>query len=136
LQTLHDLLAGLGLKSRGATVFFSSHILPDVEAICDRVAILNRGRLQKVGALDEILKVHIEGHELILRGWSEEMLEGLRKHCDEVRIIGDRLRLRVGEAHPMEPLFSYIFAHRLELISFNPIRPSLEEYFQSAVSSR
>ena len=59
------------LKARGVTVFFSSHILPDVEAICDRVAILNKGRLQEQGALEEILKVRIEGHEVILSGWTE-----------------------------------------------------------------
>ena len=63
------------LKARGVTVFFSSHILPDVEAICDRVAILNKGKLQEQGALEEILKVRIEGHEVILSGWTEATLE-------------------------------------------------------------
>lgn len=44
----------LELKSRGKTIFFSSHILSDVAEICDRVAIINRGRLLKIGSLSEI----------------------------------------------------------------------------------
>jgi ABC-2 type transport system ATP-binding protein len=122
------------LKARGVTVFFSSHILPDVEAICDRVAILNKGRLQEVGALEDILKVRIEGHEVILAGWTAETMDAVRKWCDEARPMGDRLHLQVDNER-MEALLSYAFEHRLELISVNPIRPSLEEYFQSAVGS-
>ena len=124
------------LKASGVTVFFSSHILPDVEAICDRVAILNKGKLQEQGALAEILKVKIEGHEVILSGWTDQTLNDIRNWCDEVRQMGDRLHLRVGDRERMDGLLSYVFANKLDLISLNPIRPSLEEYFQSAVGSR
>jgi ABC-2 type transport system ATP-binding protein len=117
------------LKSRGVTVFFSSHILPDVEAICDRVAILNKGKLLESGALDEILKVKIEGHEVILAGWTAEALAAIEKLCVEVRPMGERLHLRVNDPAQMESLLSLVFAHKLELISVNPVRPSLEEYF-------
>lgn len=122
------------LKARGATVFFSSHILPDVEAICDRVAILNKGKLQQSGALDEILKVKIQGHEVILAGWDAEALSAIEKMCDEVMPMGERLRLRVNNQQQLESLLSLVFAHKLELISVNPIRPSLEEYFFQEVS--
>jgi ABC-2 type transport system ATP-binding protein len=125
------------LKAQGVTVFFSSHILPDVEAICDRVAILNKGKLQQVGALEEILKVGIEGHEVILSGRSAtQALNELEKTCDEVRLMGDRLRLKLSSRAQMESLFSLILAHKLELISINPVRPSLEEYFQSLIGSQ
>jgi ABC-2 type transport system ATP-binding protein len=123
------------LKSRGVTVFFSSHILPDVEAICDRVAILNRGRLQEQGALEEILKVRIEGHEVILSGWTEGHMGDIRKFADDVRPMGDRLQLRVSDPQKMESLLSFAFSNKLELISLNPIRQSLEDYFQSLVGS-
>jgi ABC-2 type transport system ATP-binding protein len=121
------------LKTRGVTVFFSSHILPDVEAICDRVAILNKGKLQETGALEDILKVRIEGHEVILAGWREEILDALRPWCDEVRCMGDRLHLRVASKQKMEGLLAFVFEQKLELISMNPIRPSLEEHFQQVV---
>jgi ABC-2 type transport system ATP-binding protein len=124
------------LKARGVTVFFSSHILPDVEALCDRVAILNKGRLQEQGALEEILKVRIEGHDVILSGWTEEHMSDIRKFSDEVRPMGDRLHLRVSNPEKMQGLLSFVFSSKLELISLNPIRPSLEEYFQSLIGSR
>ncbi len=121
------------LKSKGVTVFFSSHILPDVEAICDRVAILNKGKLQEVGALEEILKVRIQGHEVIVAGWTDEALKVLREKSDEVRSMGDRLHLRVRDQQQMEGLLSFVAANKLELISVNPIRPSLEEHFQTVI---
>jgi ABC-2 type transport system ATP-binding protein len=123
------------LKARGVTVFFSSHILPDVEAICDRVAILNKGKLQEVGTLDEILKAGIKGHEVILSGWTAEMLDAIHAWCDELRSMGDRLHLRVREKQQLEALLSFIIDKKLEIISISPIRPSLEEYFQSAITS-
>ena len=121
------------LKARGVTVFFSSHILPDVEAICDRVAILNNGKLQEVGALEDILKVRIEGHEAILANWTAETLDSIRQWRLEMRCMGDRLHLRVGNRKQLEDLLGFVFAHKLELISINPIRPSLEEHFQQIV---
>ena len=124
------------LKARGVTVFFSSHILPDVEAICDRVAILNKGRLQEQGALEEILKVRIEGHEVILSGWNAAILDEIRNWCDEMMPMGERLQVRVSNQEKMEGLLSFAFSKKLELISINPIRQSLEEYFQSLVGSR
>ncbi len=124
------------LKTRGVTVFFSSHILPDVEAICDRVAILNRGRLQEQGALEEILKVRIEGHVVILSGWAGEHLGSMGKFADEVRPMGDRLHLRVSDGKKLEGLLAFVFSNKLDLISLNPIRPSLEEHFQSLVAGR
>ncbi len=132
----------VSLKTRGVTVFFSSHILPDVEALCDRVAILNKGKLREIGALDEILKVRIEGHEVILAGWTDDTLEALKQSADEVRSMGDRLHLRISDPARMEKLIAFAFKNNLELISINPIRPSLEEYFfeevgqQAAVGSQ
>jgi len=117
------------LKGRGVTVFFSSHILPDVEALCDRVAIMNRGKLREEGALEEILKVKIEGHEVILAHVSAEDAAALKDLCDEVTPIGDRFHLRAGTSRQVEAVLSYSISRGAELISVNPIRPSLEEYF-------
>ncbi|HEY9723051.1 MAG TPA: hypothetical protein V6D47_13660, partial [Oscillatoriaceae cyanobacterium] len=44
------------LKARGKTLFFNSHVMTDVQQICDRIAILHKGRLIAIGTLDELLK--------------------------------------------------------------------------------
>jgi ABC-2 type transport system ATP-binding protein len=122
------------LRAQGVTVFFSSHILPDVEALCDRVAILNKGRLQAVGALHEILRVKIEGHEIILAGVTPEILDALAGACDEIRSMGDRVHVRAGDSAQLAAVVSRALGSGAELISVNPVRASLEEYFYAEVS--
>jgi len=119
----------MSLKGKGVTVFFSSHILPDVEALCDRVAILNRGRLQQVGALHDILQVKIEAHEIVLSGMRPDGLEGLKPLCDEVIPLGERLQVRAGSQKQVEGIISYALARGAGLVSVNPVRPSLEDHF-------
>lgn len=124
----------LGLKSRGITVFFSSHILPDVEALCDRVAILNRGRLQQAGALHDILKVRIEAHEIVLAGITGETSSGLKPLCEEMTPMGERVQVRAANPRQVEAIVSYALAHGMGLVSVNPVRPSLEDHFFTEVT--
>ena len=88
-----------------------------------------------MGALEEILKVRIEGHELILAGWSDKTLKTIRQSCEEVKTMGDRLRIRVSNPEQMEAVLKSVFEQKMELISMNPIRPSLEEYFFQEIKS-
>ena len=67
------------LRDEGRTVFFSTHILPDVEAICDRVALLSKGRLTDVGRLDDLLSNRVRAVEVTVSGLSLEQVERLRK---------------------------------------------------------
>jgi ABC-2 type transport system ATP-binding protein len=124
----------LALKQNGTTVFFSSHILPDVEALCDRVAIMNGGNLQQVGALHEILKMKIEAHEIVLAG-IRAVDAGLRPICEEIIPMGDRLQLRANSQQQVESILSYALAQGASLVSVNPVRPSLEDYFFSQVAT-
>jgi ABC-2 type transport system ATP-binding protein len=124
----------MSLKEKGATVFFSSHILPDVEAMCDRVAIMNRGRLQQVGALHEILKVEIEAHEIVLAGLSAADYQGLRSACEEITPMGERVQLRVKSQRQVETVISHALGRGASLVSVNPVRPSLEDYFFTKVT--
>ncbi len=122
------------LKARGVTVFFSSHILPDVEALCDRVAIINRGHMQAVGALHEIIKVKIQGHEIILAGVSPGATAELEKVSDQMATLGERLYLKAANPPQVTAILSCAMAQGAELISVNPIRPSLEDYFFGEVA--
>jgi ABC-2 type transport system ATP-binding protein len=63
-RDVRDLI--LGLRQRGCTVFFSSHILSDAEALCDRVAIVAQGKLAAAGRLDELLAFELQGWELVI----------------------------------------------------------------------
>ena len=65
-KEVRDLI--LELKRRGKTVFFSTHILPDVEALCDRVGVIVGGRLRDVGKLDALLSARVTGVEATFAG--------------------------------------------------------------------
>src|ERR687890_447096 len=65
----------LSLRDRGCTVFFSSHVLSDAEALCNRVAVLARGRLVANGRISDLQAFDIRGWELIVSGLAPETLE-------------------------------------------------------------
>ena len=69
----------LRLRERGCTVFFSSHVLADAEALCSRVAIVARGRLVASGALSDILAFKVHGWELVVSHLTPAALECARK---------------------------------------------------------
>ncbi len=65
-REVRDLI--LELKRRGKTVFFSTHILPDVEALCDRVGVIIGGKLRDIGKLDALLSARVTGVEATFAG--------------------------------------------------------------------
>ena len=62
-------------KAKGKTVFFSSHILPDAEAVCDRIGIIINGRIMEVGELNKLLKRGIKTDEISLEEWFFERIK-------------------------------------------------------------
>jgi ABC-2 type transport system ATP-binding protein len=68
-KEIRDLI--LDLKARGKTVFFSTHIVPDVEMICDRVGIIVAGQLIRVGPLEDLLGSEVECIEIVASGLDE-----------------------------------------------------------------
>src|SRR3989442_13854231 len=83
----------LDQKAAGKTVLFSTHILPDAETLCDRVAVLRGGRLLDVGPLSQILKLDVSHMEVLVAGLDPTLLEdpGLRVR----QALGERWRLEV-----------------------------------------
>jgi len=119
----------LDLKRQGRTVLFSTHILPDAEALCDRVALLRAGRLLRVGRLGEILGQEISHFEVLLSGGSSTPLDdlpGIRGR----QSLGERWRLDVDEA-ALTPVLHAATATGARILSVLPVRQSLEELFFS-----
>jgi ABC-2 type transport system ATP-binding protein len=118
----------LELRSQGKTICFSTHILSDVEALCDRVAILNCGRLHGLGELDEILKMGISGKEVLVGQPSTTLQEALQPLAEEISKAGDKLSVRVGE-DGLHAVIDCVRQHRGRLLAVHPLRASLEDYF-------
>ena len=125
-REVHDLI--VELRARGTTVCFCTHILADVESLCDRIAILNRGRLHGLGTLDEILKLKARASEVLIAQPSPALLDALKTLGDGPRLMGDRLTLHV----PDDKLYAVLDCVRQQggrLVAVNPLRASLEDYF-------
>jgi ABC-2 type transport system ATP-binding protein len=113
----------LSLKAQGKTIFFNSHVLSDVEQICDRIAILARGELICVGSLDEILG-RADVYQVVIRGGKAEQLSewvtGLswEDNCWHGQLKGDP-----------QNFLNTLPTMDAQLISLNLARASLEEFF-------
>jgi len=123
-RLVRDLI--LDLKAAGKTVLFSTHILPDAETLCDRVAVLRGGRLLDVGPLSQILKLDVSHMEVLVAGLDATGLEapGLRRR----QLLGERFRLEVEE-RSLGGVVRAVEAAGGRILSVQPIRQSLEDYF-------
>jgi ABC-2 type transport system ATP-binding protein len=125
----------LRLRDRGCTVFFSSHVLSDAEALCSRVAILAKGRMVANGLLREMLAFNVHGWELVVADLHDDALAKVASGVRSVVPIGGgRFQLELALETPPEQVLSQIVAAGGRLVSLNPVRETLEDLFVERVS--
>ena len=123
-REVRDLM--LELQQEGKTVFFSTHILSDAEALCDRVAIIHEGELRGVGAVEELTK-SVQGQvELVWQG--TQVPASMRALGGEFHVTGETVRAVLSE-NQQDAVIDVLRRERLRLISITPLRTSLESYF-------
>jgi len=121
------------LKGEGKTVFFSTHILADAEALCDRVAIIHLGKLRGVGAVEELTAGVGAQVEVV---WAGTIVPaGIRAVGAECHVAGDTVR-SVFAADKQDAVLEMLRRERLRLISVTPVRMSLEDYFITQLGER
>ena len=126
----------LRLRDAGRTVFFSSHVLSDAEALCNRVAILAKGRLVTSGRLTDMLALRAGGWELVVAGASDALIASLGSRVRRaVRISEGRYTLDLPLDPPPEHLLAELTAAGAHLASLNPIRETLEDVFVESVTA-
>jgi ABC-2 type transport system ATP-binding protein len=119
----------LSLKEKGVTVFFSSHILSDVETICDRVAILYKGRLKALGKLGELLSAKINEWEITAEGLEESKISDLKPHIKNLIIQGKEIFIVLDKPDILPTVLDRINRENARLVSLVPRKETLEEYF-------
>lgn len=127
-REVRELIAGL--RDGGTTVFMSTHILSDVEALCDEVAILRKGKLAATGKLNELLAAQGENQtfEINLTGISAEDLNGSFPAAS-VKPTPSGVSIAVADENSIESILTASRKKGGRLISVQPVRQSLEELF-------
>src|SRR6266403_3799839 len=115
----------LRFRSQGKTIFLSSHLLSEVELVCDRVAIINRGRVVRIGTLSSMLET-TDQVEIVAQSILSQLFANSAVEADRTRFVVPKNRQREA--------IERVWAAGGEVISVNPVRRSLEELFLELTS--
>jgi len=129
-REIRELIAGL--RESGTTVFMSTHILSDVEALCDQVAILRGGRLAATGDLHDLLAKGGESQsfEINAAGISADSMNGsLSAVAVKISPKANGVSFEVASESDIDAAIKAIRAHGGKLLSVQPVKQSLEEFF-------
>jgi len=114
------------LQQEGKTVFFSTHILSDAEALCDRVAVIHQGELRGVGAVADLTSQVHGKVEIIFTG--RTVPAALSNLGAQAHVSGDVVSAVLSEEN-QDAALEILRRERFRLISLTPVRRSLEEYY-------
>lgn len=135
-KQVRDLI--LDLRDRGKTVFFSTHIIPDVEMICDRVGVIMEGKLVATGRVEELVSNgHTESVEVVCEGINAGEVPLVTKVATRVLQRGRQCLVVLPKPHLVEELLSAVRSQGGTLVSVTPQKGSLEDLFlQNANQSK
>jgi ABC-2 type transport system ATP-binding protein len=131
-REVRDLIASL--RARGTTVFLCSHILSDIEVLCDRAAILRRGRLAHIGRLEELREAGgARAMELVVAGADARRLEAALEGLKGARVTATPggARVEVESEARVDEALRALRAEGARLVSVHPVGNALEELFVS-----
>jgi ABC-2 type transport system ATP-binding protein len=126
-REVRDLIASL--RTEGKTVFMCSHILSDIEVLCDNIAILKKGELAHAGSLDELRAREGNLIEVVAAGADELTLK--RYLTDGANVIADSsgLRIHIQDEKELESVIAALRKANGKVVSVQPVRQSLEDLF-------
>ncbi len=120
-------------KAEGKTVLFTSHILQDIEMICDHVAIVVGGSIVKKGSLQELVSERILFTEITVSGVPAGALGELG---ESFSVKGDRILLRVFEEGKVDGVLGLVRERKGKIVSLSPRTETLEDIFVETVSRK
>src|SRR5229473_2126120 len=124
---LHD------MKDEGKTIFFSTHILSDAEALCDRVGVIHKGELRGVGVVNDLRSSAGGKSEIIWQG--SGALPAVTADLLESHVTGELVRATVS-SDSLDTVLARLRQEQARLVSVTPLHGTLEEYFLSKTADQ
>jgi ABC-2 type transport system ATP-binding protein len=125
-RQVRDLI--LDLKREGKTILFSSHILSDVEALCERVGILVKGELRREGRVHDLLGESESRYEIETRNLPQALIRQWKEQ-GWIRESGDRILVTVADAVDLGNRVQQVLHSGATLLAVKPVHRSLEDVF-------
>jgi ABC-2 type transport system ATP-binding protein len=116
-------------RRKGRTIFFSSHILSDVETLCDKVTILQRGRVVVSGHLDDLLRRGATCTEVVLSGVSDEQWGDLTAQWGPLKRVADRVVLTVEGLDRLQRVLGDVLGKGIYVVEVSSRQETLEDLF-------
>ncbi len=120
------------LNHEGKTIFFSTHILSDAEALCDRVAVLNRGELRGVGIVADLIGSVKGNVEIMWHGAAA--VQSMKTLGLECHVVGETVRAVVPESD-VDKVIDMLRRQQAKLVAVTPMRTTLEDYFMAKLGA-
>lgn len=133
-REVRDIISSL--RDQGKTVFFSTHILSDVEVLCDRVAILRRGKLVGYGKLSELQEQRDRTMEISAMGINHTALERFKAHSLNIKETAIGVNIQVADESQVDQIIALIRQANGQLVSVHPLKTSLEDFFIREASEK
>lgn len=121
-------------RRRGATVFLNSHLLSEVEVICDRAAFIRQGEVVETRDLRKLIEGEITV-SIRARNLSPDIIRGLSAWSTPIRADGEHLTVNLASESVLPEVVRYLVARGVDLYSLTPERLSLEELFIQIVGT-
>ncbi|HEY5948086.1 MAG TPA: ABC transporter ATP-binding protein [Kofleriaceae bacterium] len=132
-KEVRDLI--IELRDQGKTVFFSSHILTDIEAIADHVAIIARGQLQSQGKPGDLIQRTVLGIDVSVRIAADADLGALTEHASRVRRVDDELSLTLPPDADVDAWLSAARDKGAKVVAVTPRHETLEDLFMRQIAN-
>jgi ABC-2 type transport system ATP-binding protein len=120
-----------GIRARGKTVFLTTHLMEEAERLCDRVAIIERGRIIDIGSPEELIRRHCPQRTVILATADAQAEERFRAipHVESVSCTDDRFTIRGTGEDLVTEVIECLSENRIRVTDFRTVLPNLEDVF-------
>ena len=123
----------LMMKRRGKTLVFSSHILPDIEMLADKVCVINKGTVVGIGYIHDIIKSELKEFdiEILTNDTINKMLEKYKDECKYFSIHENKVFITITDHIKAEEIVNLVRDNDGKVLSFIPRENKLEDYFMN-----